>query len=642
MCGIAGFTAPGPEAKAVLAAMNRALAHRGPDGSGVFVDREVAFGHTRLAIIDLAGGAQPRVDEASGDALVFNGEIYGYRALAEELRASAVALRDRSDTEVLFQLIRREGVRGAVERIDGMFAFAFRDGASGALHLVRDRFGEKPLYYGLAGGRLVFASEVGALLCHPDFRHAAPDRLAAYSYLLFEYLPGTQSGWTGIEKLEPGTILTFRDGKISRERYWRPSIDSDCGAPQAVDEAEAAERLGALLLASVRRQVVADVPVGVFLSGGIDSSLITALAKEAAPDLTAFTVRVGVESFDETPHAIAAARHLGVRHEIVELGPADLVEAFDAIGDKLGEPLGDSSLLPSYLVCRAARRLMTVALGGDGADELFAGYPNFALQRLAPALRLVPLAAGNWLGRAVAALPDGEGYMNRRFLLRQLSHGIGAPTARQSFLWMAPFGPAEMEGLWRRSALPQDALACAFNPIDRHAADVAGLSAVDLLLYLFLVTYLPEDILTKTDRASMFNSLEVRAPFLDRELAEYAGALPTRLKLAGQQGKVVLKRLAAQYLPAPIVERKKHGFAVPIGSLIRTLFWERCADLLLSRTNPVAEWFERATIERLLREHQAGRHDHGKKLWALTMLFRVAEPRFAPPVAEPRAAEAAR
>src|SRR6266436_9950513 len=429
MCGIAGFTAPGPEAKAVLAAMNRALAHRGPDGAGVFVDREVALGHTRLAIIDLAGGAQPRVDEASGDALVFNGEIYGYQALAAELRGLGVPLRDRSDTEVLFQLIRREGVRRTVERIDGMFAFAFRDGASGTLHLVRDRFGEKPLYYGLARGRLVFASEVGALLCHPDFRDAVPDRLAAYSFLLFEYLPGSLSGWTGIEKIEPGTILAFRDGQISRERYWHPPVAG--ATAQTVDEAEAAERLGALLLASVRRRIVADVPVGVFLSGGIDSSLITALAKEAAPDLTAFTVRVGAESFAETPHAIATARHLGVRHEVVELGPTDLVEAFDAIGDKLGEPLGDSSLLPSYLVCRTARRLMTVALGGDGADELFAGYPNFALQRFAPVMALIPPVAGRMIAAALARLPASDSYMNWRFLLAQLAQGFGATTARQ-------------------------------------------------------------------------------------------------------------------------------------------------------------------------------------------------------------------
>jgi asparagine synthase (glutamine-hydrolysing) len=620
--------------------MNGALAHRGPDGSGMFVDRTIAFGHTRLAIIDLAGGAQPRVDKASGDALIFNGEVYGYRALAEELRAAGIALRDRSDTEILFQLIRRDGVRRAVERIDGMFAFAYRDGASGALYLVRDRFGEKPLYFGLAAGRLVFASEVGALLRHPDFTDAAPDPRAAYSFLLFEYLPGAASGWTGIEKIEPGTIVIFKDGHVSRERYWHPAIGCN-GALQTVGPAEAAEELGALMTASIRHRVVADVPVGVFLSGGIDSSLITALAAKEAPDLTALTVRVEGESFDETPHAVAVARHLGVRHQIVELGPRDLVEAFDTIGDKLGEPLGDSSLLPSYLVCRAARNLMTVALGGDGADELFAGYPNFGLQRLTPALRLVPAAAGRLLGRAAAALPGRDGYMNRKFLLRQLSHGLGAPTARQSFLWMAPFGPADMVGLWRRSALPRDALAEAFAPIDRYAAEAAGLSPVDLLLYLFLVTYLPEDILTKTDRASMFNSLEVRSPFLDRAVAEYACSLPLPLKLAGRDRKIVLKRLAARYLPAAIVARKKHGFAVPIGALIRDLFWERCADLLLSRSNPVAPWFERAEIERLLQEHRAGRRDHGKKLWALYVLFRVSEPRVARLAADPIPASAA-
>ena len=629
MCGITGFTAPGPEAKAVLALMNRALAHRGPDGSGVFVDRGVALGHTRLAIIDPAGGTQPRVDKASGDALVFNGEIYGYRALADELRGTGIPLRDRSDTEVLFQLIRRDGLPRTVERIDGMFAFAFRDGASGALYLVRDRFGEKPLYWGLAQRRLVFASEVSALLCHPALRDTGPDRQAAYSVLLFEYLPGTASGWSGIEKLEPASILIFADGRISRERYWQPRIGH-----QRVERDAAAARLGELLRQSVRRSVVADVPVGVFLSGGIDSSLVTALAAEAAPDLTAFTVRVGGRaldnSFDETPHAIAVARHLGVRHEVVELGEADLAAAFDAVSEQLSEPLADSSLLPTFLVCRAARRLMKVALGGDGADELFAGYPNFAVQRFAPALRLAPAAFGRALRCAVEALPSARGYMNRRFLLGQLSHGFGAPIERQSFFWMAPFAPDRLTALWRHSALPEEALAAAFAPIDRRAAEAAGLAPVDLLLYLFLTTYLSEDILTKTDRASMFNGLEVRAPFLDRRFAEYALNLPRELKLSGVTKKYILKRLACRYLPRAIVERKKHGFALPIGPLIRTLFRERCRDVLLSRANPVAGWFKRAAIEALVDEHDSGRHDHGKKLWALYILFCVAGRRAAP------------
>jgi asparagine synthase (glutamine-hydrolysing) len=629
MCGIVGFTDPAPDAHRILADMNAALSHRGPDGNGVFVDDRIALGHTRLAIIDVCGGAQPRVDEASGDALVFNGEIYGYRALADELRSVGVPLRDRSDTEVLFQLIRREGVRRAVQRIDGMFAFAFRDGATGALYLVRDRLGEKPLYYGVLGAGIVFASEAPALHRHPAFSHAMPDRMAAYSFLLYEYLPGTASGWQGIAKLEPGTMLTAQDGRIVIDQYWRPRLDRTDGVARR--EADVVDRLDELLSASICDRVVADVPVGVFLSGGLDSSLITALARETSPDFTAFSIRIGRDSFDETADAIEVARHLGVRHHVVALGDADLLAAFEAITDMLGEPLADSSLLPTYLVCRAARRLMTVALGGDGADELFLGYPNFTVQRFSPALRAVPAWAARLVEGAMNALPGDDGYMNRRFLMAQLAQGFGAATTRQSFLWMAPFTPTRMAGLWRRSALPEGAeFDGVFAAVDRRAAEAGNLTGVERLAYQFLTTYLPENILTKTDRASMFNSLELRAPFLSRELADYSSALPTGFKLRHGVKKYILKRLACRYLPQRIVYRKKHGFAVPIGRLIRTLFWTRCQDVLMSAGNPVSDWFDRAAIERLLAAHASGRADHGKKLWALYILFSVAGRRRAP------------
>ena len=624
MCGIAGFTSPGPDARRILAGMNAALAHRGPDGSGSFVDRGIALGHTRLAIIDLAGGMQPRVEEASGDALVYNGEIYGYRALAAELRERGATLRDHSDTEALFHLIRREGARRAVERLDGMFAFAYREGATGRLFLVRDRFGEKPLYYGTTGKDIIFASEVAALQCHPAFSPAAPDREAAFRFLLYEYLPGTASGWHGIAKLEPGSILTFKGGDIQINHYWRPRLLPVGSA--AKREEEAIDRLDELLAASVRERVVADVPVGVFLSGGLDSSLITALAARASPDLTAFTVRVGADSFDETAHAVEAARHIGVRHEVVALDDADMFAAFDAVTENLGEPLADSSLLPTYLVCRAARGLMKVALGGDGADELFLGYPNYAVQRFAGAMQLIPRGAARWVARTVEALPGGEGYMNHRFLVGQLAHGFGAPPHRQSVLWMAPFGPSRMSELWCRSAMPDEtALDRVFAEIDSRAAEAGDVSPVERLAYQFLTTYLPEDILTKTDRASMFNSLEVRAPFLAHAVAEYACTLPTRLKLRGREKKYILKRLARRYLPERIAHRKKHGFAVPIGRLVRTLFWTRCRDVLMSENNPVADWFNRSAIEALLNEHKSGRIDHGKKIWVLYVLFCVSE-----------------
>jgi asparagine synthase (glutamine-hydrolysing) len=621
VCGIAGFSAPGPDAATVLSDMLTAIAHRGPDGTGSFVDRGIALGHRRLAIVDLAGGAQPRVDDASGDALTFNGEIYGYKALAESLRAEGVFLRDRSDTEVLFQMIRRYGVQATVERIDGMFAFAFRDGTSGRLSLARDRFGEKPLHFGVARDGIVFASEASAVLCHPAFRNAKPDLLAAYQLLSFEYVPGTESGWTGVHKLAPGTILTYEKGCATLDRYWRPSVGRSA---LLLGENSVIDHLDNLLQDAVRRQVVADVKLGVFLSGGIDSSLLTAMALKVVPDITAFTVRVGGDGFDETPHAIAAAKHIGVRHNIVTLSDGDMVQALDDIEAKLSEPIADSSLLPTWLVCRAAREHMTVALGGDGADELFAGYPNFAVQRYARLMARVPPMAGIGLARALNFVPSRGGYMNVRFLLSQLSQGFGAAPARQSYLWMAPFGPGRIDSIWAEGVLPDRIRAAAFAPIDQAAAECAGISDLNRLIHQFLVTYLPDDILMKTDRAAMFNSLEVRAPFLDRGFADYASGLPSSLKLQGGTKKYILKKLALRYLPPTLVERKKHGFAVPIGRLLRTLFRERCRDMVLSRANPVAHWFDRAALERMVQEHMSGRHDHGKALWSLHMLFSVA------------------
>ncbi len=619
MCGIAGFTSPDASAGETLSAMLAALAHRGPDAAAHYADATLALAHTRLAVVDLAGGAQPRIDPVTGDALVFNGEIYGFAALAEKLRAAGVPLRDRSDTEVLFQLLRLHGVRETLALIDGMFAFAWRDGATGALHLARDRFGEKPLYYGAAGGALVFGSEVSAIFCHPAFSAAAPDLAAAYALLQFEYLPGTFSGWQGIEKLPPASLLTFHQGRTTVERYWSPPLPHE-----TISEAAALERLDTLLHEAVRQQVVADVPLGIFLSGGIDSSLLTAIAAREVPGITALTVRAGAGDFDETPYAIEAARHLGVRHEIVDLAGGDLTAAFDACMEHLSEPLADSSLLPTYLVCRAARARMTVALGGDGADELFGGYPNFYVQRFAPLMQAFPQLSGAALVGVLNLLPPGRGYMNFRFRLAQLAHGFGHRTTRQSFLWMAPFGPYYMQGLFSADIARAPLAAGAFAPIDAAAIEAAGIGSIERLLHQFLLTYLPDDILMKTDRAAMFNSLEVRAPYLHRPLAEFAATLPATLKLRNGSGKHILKLLARRYLPAALIDRRKHGFAVPIGDLLRTSLRERAVDILLSTGNPVAPWFNRGTIETMLAAHLSGRRDHGKRLWALTVLFSVA------------------
>lgn len=616
MCGIAGFTAPDPQAHAILSHMLAAIAHRGPDGSGQHVTSAIAFGHVRLAIVDLAGGAQPRVDPASGDALIFNGEIYGFRALAQSLTAAGIPLADQSDTEVLFQALRHWGVAETLARVDGMFAFAFWHAASATLTLARDRFGEKPLFWAHSQGQLFFASECSALLAHPKLAHCAPDMAAAYALLQFEYVPGTASGWSGIEKLPPGCLLQWSGGEPRLHTYWHPPH----AAPQT--PTDAADELDTRLRGAISRQLVADVKLGVFLSGGIDSSLITAIAAEMAPDITALTVRAGTGDFDETEYARLAARHIGVRHEIVDLAPGELQDAMAAIEAHLSEPLADSSLLPTYLVCRAARARMTVALGGDGADELFAGYPNFRVQRWAGVMRHFPPASGTILGAALDALPPGQGYMNFRFRLRQLAQGFGAHPARQSYLWMAPFGPAEMDAIWAPGALPGPLAQSIWAPVDAaHAASSA--TGAEALLHQFLLTYLPDDILMKTDRAAMFNGLEVRSPFLDRGFAEYACALPLGAKLGPLGAKHALKQVARRYLPEAVITRRKHGFAVPVGSLLRGIFAERLADTLLSPSHPLAGWFHRPRLEQLIRRHAAGEADCGKRLWALLILFIV-------------------
>jgi len=621
MCGIAGFTNPDKNAAAQLAAMSETLMHRGPDGDGLQVGAEAAFAHRRLAVIDPDGGDQPRIDPASGDMLVFNGEIYGYRELAQELRQAGVSLQDASDTEVLFWMLRRLGVEGALERLDGMFAFAFFEGATGRLYLVRDRFGEKPLFYAQAGGRLIFASEIKAMRRHPDLARLGLDRAAVHRYLTFEYLAGGESGFENIAKVQPGHLLVYENGEARSQAYWRPRLG---GADAGLTEMDAIDRLEELLDRSVRQRLIADVPVGLFLSGGVDSGLLAAMAARHNNSITAYTVKMPDATYDETPHAVAVARHCGIRHELVDLNEADVTSAFHAVTSMIDEPLADYSLLPTYMVCRAARRGLTVALGGDGSDELFAGYASFQARRFAGLMRFLPQAAGRALRQGLRLFSANEGYMSPKFVLRHVSQGFGAVPDHQNYLWMAPFTESDKDRLWRPEARPPVGRNGTFRVVDELMGPDGPQGGVDRLLHQFTTTYLPEDILAKVDRASMMNSLEVRAPFLDRAFAEYALSLPAGWKTRGGQLKRLLKELAARHLPRDVVFRPKHGFGLPLSALLRGPLREAVSDTLLDASNPVAPWFERAQIERTLDEHQTGRMDHRKKIWTLFILFTVA------------------
>ncbi len=625
MCGLAGFTCgPDPDTAASTATLRRQLApiaSRGPDQEGFHTAPGIALGHLRLSIVDLAGGRQPRVNEATGDALVFNGEIYGYRALRADLIRRGIAIEDASDTEVLFQLLCHDGIEATLARIDGMFAFAYFEGRRRRLHLARDRFGEKPLYWCDTGGDIVFGSEPRAVLAHPACAALPVDPGAVALFLDFEYLPGDRSLRRGLRKLPAGHRLEFARGwDATVVSYWRPDPRQRGHDGNARGEAERVDRLDCLLNTAIEDRLVADVPVGVFLSGGIDSSLVAAVAAKKSPGITAFTVRMPEASYDETRAAHHLASTLGMRHEVVDLDDASLLDAFDAMTARMDEPLADASLLPTYVLCRAARRYATVALGGDGADELFAGYVSFKADRAARLLALMPKGLGRLARALLARLPQKGGYMAIEFLLHQLSQGFGLPPERQWSACMAPFAPEEQDRLWHPAARA-DSAAARTDPVgDLFAARGRPSWTTAELLHLFTTTYLPEDILQKVDRASMAVSLEVRSPFLARDFAEYALALPSNDKIRGLSTKALFRKLALRHIPAEIVARRKHGFAIPLTRLLRGPLAAPVGDTLLEPASPLREWFAQREIERLWREHHSGARDHRKKIWTLFTL----------------------
>lgn len=622
MCGIVGFTGPGPDAAAVLGAMMAPIGYRGPDQRDTFVDASIAAGHLRLTIIDPVGGRQPRRDPATGDVLVYNGEIYDFARHAEALRAQGIALRDASDTEVLFQMIRLHGVSETLRRVDGMFAFVYRDGASGTVTLARDRFGEKPLFYAVIRGQLVFASEIKALRHHPACAGLGFDLAAIGQYLTFDYVPAPRTGFEAVRKLLPGHIAEFDGNAIREAPYWRFPAGEDAGDAASVpaDEEAALDRLEALLRGSIESRLVADVPVGLFLSGGIDSALLAALASDYAPGIAAYTIKLPDDSYDETPYARAVADRFGLKHTVREVAGAEVLSALDRIEGQLDEPFADPSIVPTYLLCETAREGVTVALGGDGGDELFAGYINFKARKLAKLMSRIPSHLAAPLGRALGALPTSDRYMGLAFKLAQLSQGFGHPVEQQSFLWMAPFGRAARKRLIAGGIPAEEDFGPIYDRLERYDAR----SPLDELQYLFSTLYLPDDILTKVDRASMYHSLEVRAPFLSPEVARFAMGLPAEWRVNGFETKYLLRRLAARHLPPTIARRPKHGFGLPVASLLRDALRERVHDVLLDRENPLADYFARGEIERLLATHMRRQRDHRKRIWSLYALFRFA------------------
>jgi asparagine synthase (glutamine-hydrolysing) len=603
MCGLAGFVGAG--SRSDLEAMTAALAHRGPDGEGFHVEPglRLHLGHRRLAVIDIAGGAQPMWDGAHEVGVVYNGEIYNFRELRRELeeRGHRFAT-DHSDTEVLIHGYKEWG-DGLPARLNGMFAFAIFDRPGKRLYLARDRFGEKPLYYFHRPGLFAFASELGALALHPRVS-ARIDRRAVVKLFAYGYIPAPLALYEGAAKLPAGGWLKFdmESGGLQAGTYWTFRIEPD---EARRDTGALAEELRALLIQATRRRLVSDVPLGIFLSGGIDSSTILACAAQsvAPSQLSAFTVGFNEPSFDESAEARAVARHFGCRHAVEMLDLERARALLPEVLRRMDEPLGDPSILPTHLLCRHTRHSVTVALSGDGGDELFAGYdPFLALWPARLYNRLVPRGLHRGLRRLADLLPVASHNMSLDFRLRRTLSGLSHDTPMWNPVWMAPLEPGLLNDVLEQPISAEDVYSEAIDLWERPG----DLGVIDRALEFFTHFYLSNGILAKTDRAAMMCSLEARAVFLDNDLVEFCRRLPSRFKFRGGQRKRLLKKAMAPLLPESVLRRAKKGFGMPLADWLRRL---------PAPPRTVPPGMNHGRLLSMWQAHCAGRADHRLALW---------------------------
>jgi asparagine synthase (glutamine-hydrolysing) len=601
--------------------MSRRIAHRGPDGAGKFVGggsggaARVGLVHRRLAILDPdARSNQPFVDGAL--AMVFNGEIYNFREVREELSRLRPEWiwRTSGDTEVLLAAYRQWGER-AFDRLNGMFAVAIWDAESQTLMVARDRMGQKPLYVASFSGAIAFASELSALRAVP-WVDATVDGAAIASYLRWGYVPSPGSVYRGITKLPPGCWMMCRRGGCDEAvRYFDPNDPKQAAAElEAAPSAELANRSRVLVLEAVKRHMVSDVPVGCFLSGGIDSSIVAAgmcRAAARASDVNTFSIGFDDPRYDETAYAAAVARHLGTTHRQFQVSP-DAAADLPKLAEVFGEPFGDSSALPTMYLSRQTRGHVKVALGGDGADELFGGYERYRAMSIGQKLSRVP-AAGRLAAWAGWKKLPGSHPKSRLFRLKRLLASLSGDASTRYAGYMRLFDDQQIEALMPDSELGEDNIGREFRRLSAGRDDVRAALAVDR------VTYLPEDLLTKLDRASMLHALEVRSPFLDGEVVRFAAGLRSDQLIGGGRKRLLREAFGAD-LPGEVFRRRKMGFAVPIGVWFSGPLRPMLHDLLFSSDSLAGAHFDRRSLEQLTSEHHESRVDHSQRLYALLML----------------------
>lgn len=622
MCGIAGVVTRGSSPpRELIGAMCDVMRHRGPDGEGVHVEPGVGLGMRRLAVLDLTTGDQPVTNDSGSVCAVFNGEIYNYRELRDELAARGHRFRGTGDSEVIPRLYEEYGL-AFLSRLNGMFAIALWDRELKRLLLARDRMGIKPLYYSVRGGSVWFASEVKCILAAGGSSRAI-DPLGVDQLLTFEYTASPTTLFQDVRKLPPGSWLTVCGGKVQQGRFW----SLPAAQPQPVrDVAEVAGRLRHTLLEAVRRQLASDVPLGAFLSGGIDSSILVAAMREVspAPPLT-FSIGFGDPTYSELRHARTVAAHCGTRHHEEVLTP-DYLSVLPEVISQLDQPIADFSVFPTLLVARMARRRVTVALGGDGGDELFGGYDTYRADRLSARLldwQPAPLrAAAEWLARGLPLRPGKRGLANE---LRRFLEGARLPSDWQHLRWMVFLREEQRAQLYTREFRAE--VSGAAQGLVRAALEDAGADRLSAQMRCDLKLYLPENILAKVDAMSMASSLEARVPYLDNEVVDLALSIPSDLKVRGGVRKWILKRAFAGLLPEPVLRRGKEGFSMPMKQWLAQE-WNGLMHELLSPSRLAAEGlFDARYAQRLMREHESGTHNHSHLLWAL-MVFQLWRDRF--------------
>lgn len=611
MCGIAGkfnFADSAPVSRELIARMNVAQAHRGPDGSGEYFDRGVGMAHRRLSILDVEGGRQPMCNEDNTVWIVFNGEIYNFPELRDRLEAKGHKFRTHCDTEAIVHLYEDLG-ENCVGELRGMFAFAIWDSRAEKLFIARDRLGIKPLHYAVLGGKaLLFGSEIKAILQDEAVpRRVNHDALSEYVSLL--YVPDPATMFAGIQKLPPAHTLTCDRNGVRLRKYWDIRYDVN----ESLTDEQAAGQLFDLLNGTVKVHLLSDVPLGAFLSGGIDSSTIVGFMQQVITGkLVTSSIGFEEEGYNELPYAKQMAQRFHSEHH-EHVVHADIEHMFPLIVWSFDEPFADSSAIPTYYVSKTAREHVTVALSGDGGDELFAGYQRYELEQTENKLRhaLGPL---RFLGAAARLLPDDAKFKGRN-TLESITRDPADAYARKHFLYLFT-EDAKRELMARPETYDY---AAKFRELYRNApADDDDW--LNRALYVDLKTYLVDDILTKVDRMSMAVSLETRPPLLDHKVVEFVATLPPRFKLNGKERKYIFKKTASRFVPEEILSRKKQGFRLPIAEWLRKELREMAGDLLLGKTATQRGYFQKPATEKLWNDHQSCRRDNGHQIWLLILL----------------------